>query len=293
MRITAKITFITLLFVTLSIQKQKHSKTYKHALKVLEGFCAFIPSGNALVGRDTISVQSFYMSKTEISNFNYQEFLSALKRQGRIEDLKNAAIDTSLWNMPSGLDNKMKDYYHSHPAYRDYPVVNITKKGAELYCNWLTEMYDSLSGGEMKIKFRLPTEAEFIRAARGDHHMRRYPWGGPNLQNTQGQVLCNFLRLDATNIARTENGFEVKLIPNLAMSENVYNDILAPAKSYWPNEFGLYNMSGNVAEMLGDRDEVIGGDWRSPGYDVRIESKRPYKTAEPSTGFRVVATVIK
>lgn len=293
MKITTGITVtsILLLGITLSLQKEKHSKAYRKTFKILKGFCSYVPSGKALVQKDSVSVQAFYMSKTEISNFNYQEFLSFLKKKGRVDELQKASIDSSLWNTPSGLNNKMKDFYHSHPAYRNYPVVNISKEGAQLYCDWLTEMYDSLSGGEMKIKFRLPTKAEFIRAARGEHHYRAYPWGGPYLRDSKGMILCNFLRLDATNIARTENGFEVKLIPNQAMS-TTYMDILAPVKSYWPNEFDIYNLSGNASEMLGDVDEVVGGDWRSPGYDVRIESTRKYTGPEPTTGFRVVAVLV-
>ncbi len=73
---------------------------------------------------------------------------------------------------------------------------------------------------------------------------------------------------------------------------SAFTDVLAPCKSYWPNEFGIYNLSGNVAEMLGDEDVVVGGDWRSPGYDVQLTSARPYEGPSPAIGFRVVATII-
>ena len=60
----------------------------KTALKTVKKFCSYIPSGQTLVENDTVSVQSFYISKGEITNFQYQEFLADLKRKGELEKLK-------------------------------------------------------------------------------------------------------------------------------------------------------------------------------------------------------------
>jgi formylglycine-generating enzyme required for sulfatase activity len=73
---------------------------------------------------------------------------------------------------------------------------------------------------------------------------------------------------------------------------NDYVDITAPVKSYWPNGYGLYNMNGNVAEMISDKNVVVGGSWYDPGFDVRNESEKPYNGAARTVGFRVVATVV-
>lgn len=287
-----KITLLLLLSTTLflSAGKEKHGKNYKKALKVLNGFCSYVPSGAMVLADDTTRVQAFFMSKTEITNLQYREFLHYLKQHNRIDEWQAAQVDSSRWSTSNSMNSKFETYYHGHPAYNNHPVVNITRENAEAYCEWLSMMYDSISMGEMKIKFRIPTHAEYIRAARGDNHMWVYPWGGRYLQNTKGQVLCNFLRLDATNISHSETGYEVKILPNYGMA-SVY-DILAPAKSYWPNEFGLYNLSGNCGEIISDKDIVVGGNWSSPGYDVRIESEIPYTGASPKTGFRVVASLL-
>jgi len=69
-------------------------------------------------------------------------------------------------------------------------------------------------------------------------------------------------------------------------------DNTAPVKSYWPNGFGLYNMNGNVAEMVSDVEVALGGSWADPGYDVRIASKKAFTGASKTVGFRIVATVV-
>lgn len=288
MKITLLLILSTALF--LSVEKEKHGKNYKKALKVLNGFCSYVPSGNSVLEGDTTSVQSFYMSKTEITNIQYREFLAYLKQHNKLDEWKSAQVDSSMWTTKNSMNSKYETYYHAHPAYNDYPVVNVSRANAEAYCAWLNRMYDSISNGEMKIKFRIPTHAEYIRAARGDNHMWVYPWGGRYLQNTKGEVLCNFLRLDETNITRVDDGYAVKVLPNYGMA-GVY-DILAPAKSYWPNDFGIYNLSGNCSEIIADKEILVGGNWSSPGYDVRIESEMPYTGASPKTGFRVVATIL-
>ncbi len=156
---------LILLFPFLSTSQKYGSK---HALKVLKGFCEFVPSGNAVVDGDTVSVQAFYMSKTEMTNFDYLEFLAHLKKNKEWEKYEIAKVDSSKWK--TSFDNayldSMVSTYHNHPAYHDYPVVNISKEGAEMYCEWLSWAYDSISGGELKLTFRIPTKAEYIRADR-------------------------------------------------------------------------------------------------------------------------------
>ena len=61
------------------------------------------------------------------------------------------------------------------------------------------------------------------------------------------------------------------------------------AKSHRPNNYGLYNMSGNVAEMVYERGIAYGGSYLDPGYDIRIDSEKPYDAPSPLIGFRVIA----
>jgi len=290
------IPLIVLFFVLISARtSRKPSK--KHALKTLNGFCSFVPSGNTVLEGDTVNVQSFYMSKGEVTNFQYQEFLSYLKKHGEDEKYKMAQVDSAQWNKGRIAMNSYEKYYHNHPAYRFFPVVNISKEGAELYCEWLTMVYDSISGGEMNVEFRIPTRAEWIRAARGNNHNYFYTWGNAVLINKEGQQLANYLRIGAEHITRNIETGKMELTKEFVpLDVNVFKDspdILAPSESYWPNAFGFYNMNGNVAEMISDGSFAVGGSWRSPGYDIRNESIRDFTGPSTEVGFRVIASYVE
>ncbi|MES2799000.1 MAG: SUMF1/EgtB/PvdO family nonheme iron enzyme [Bacteroidota bacterium] len=277
-----------LLLSTASIDK----KEAKKVIKTLNENYAFVPSGSISLDSQTTSIQSFIIFKTEVDNLDYQLFLKELKASGDIEKLKIAQIDTSNWSQGKNLMEAYKQYYHCHPAYQNYPVVNISKEGATLYCEWLSAKINKILPEGQGLVFRLPTKAEWLQAARGGLELNTYAWGGPHLRNTKGMILCNFLQLDAENITRDENN-EYKIVPTFYFTApgGLHDDILAPSKSYWPNGFDIYNMNGNAAEILSDKAEVIGGSWRDPGYDVRNESVKAYKGSATNIGFRIVATV--
>ena len=59
--------------------------------------------------------------------------------------------------------------------------------------------------------------------------------------------------------------------------------------SHHPNGLGLFNMCGNVAEMVYERGVAYGGSYLDPGYDIRIDSEKPYNGPSPLVGFRVIA----
>ena len=62
---------------------------------------------------------------------------------------------------------------------------------------------------------------------------------------------------------------------------------------YSANEFGLYNMCGNVAEMIKEEGKAVEGSWNDTGFDVRVESMQDYTGASPYVGFRPVMVVKK
>lgn len=280
--------------ILVSFTTGKKKTGLKHAKKVLDGFCQYVPSGHSLVDGDTLSVQSFYMSSAEITNLQYQEFLYDLVKKGDLEAYNIAKVDSTGWTNDNEFKHMqpMEDYYHRHPAYHNYPVVNVSKEGAELFCEWLTEKYDSLSNGEMKLKFRIPTRAEWMRAANGDLLGATYSWGGPYVRNDKGCILANFLQMGSENITRNEETGEFEIKKNVRIGSTDGADLIAPTKSYFPSDYGFYNMNGNVSEMISDGDFAVGGDWHSPGYDIRNASIKEFKGPEPTVGFRVVTTFL-
>ena len=103
-----------------------------------------------------------YMSKYDVSNEMYMQFLSDQKSNGK-KDLYAACYpDTAKWHTKYAYNEPFVELYHAHPAYFSYPVVNIDKKSAEEFCKWLTEKYNSEKKRKYQnIEFRLPTEAEW------------------------------------------------------------------------------------------------------------------------------------
>jgi formylglycine-generating enzyme required for sulfatase activity len=123
------LTLLILVFV--SAKKDKNDDFFKDP----KGF-VFIPMGSAEIDGKTMTFQAFYISQTEITNGQYQLFLDDLIKQGKTKEYEIAKIDTSLWNKLdiSGAATYAKTYYKE----KDFPVVNISKAGAILYCQWLT-----------------------------------------------------------------------------------------------------------------------------------------------------------
>lgn len=252
----------------------------------------YIPSGKAIVDADTFSIQSFYMLDHEITNGEYREFLESIDDKSQ---LGKARIHNELWT--SSIENSylepMEKTYHSNEAYNDYPVVNITKEGAEMYCKWLENIINKDLPDDKKIKVRLPMRSEFIRAGAGTNLGWQYAWGNNYLTNSEGKYLCNFTRIQYSRMSRGENN---ELILKESLAELDYASdgafLIASKKSYYPNIFEIYNLNGNVAEWISDgENQAAGGSWYDFGYDVRLQSVKKYGSASPFVGFRPVFTV--
>ena len=254
--------------------------------KFIRNHYAFIPVGEVMIEKKKSEVGSFYISKTEVSNLEYQEFLHDLKRRGENEKLQIAGVDTSKWIINGTYNEPFATTYHRHHAYHDYPVVNITKTAAELYCQWLGEVLTENNPGFI-FEARLPRRREWVRAARPTHLMAPYSWGGYYLQNGKGQILCNFRKIGAESVAFDEqtNSYIVK---DVSKSHQVHSP--APVNSFMTTDGGLRHMNGNVAELTSE-GLACGGSWFSTGYDVRIESVIEVHEASPFVGFRPLLNI--
>jgi sulfatase modifying factor 1 len=264
----------------------------------------------------TVSVSSFYMDETEVTNFMYLEYLYWLERvflADYPEVFRKALPDTLVWRSKLGYNEPYVDFYLRHPSYRDYPVVGVNWLQANDYCAWRTDrvneiilireglfehypnqinednfnteayilgQYESgkrvdgipdlnpnkeyrnvtIEDGILLPKYRLPTEAEWEYAAYGligntiDELIpdkKLYPWNGHAIRNSNekyiGQILANFKRGRGDNM-----GVAGKLNDNA--------DITAPVYAYWPNDYGLYNMAGNVSEWVMDVYRPLSGE---------------------------------
>ncbi|MBK7094465.1 MAG: SUMF1/EgtB/PvdO family nonheme iron enzyme [Saprospiraceae bacterium] len=222
---------------------------------------------------------NLYASKYEVSNSQYLAFIHSLMEANLDEKLAIAQIDSSMWLDESGSNKPFVSYYHTHPAFKDYPVLNIRHDAAMLFCEWLTNEYNSNPKRKFrKVNFRLPTEKEWMIAARGGNNTAVYPWQRNGLKDKKGHYMCNFAR----------SVDDLKEVSGLNSSS-----ITSPVKSFLPNKYGMYNMSGNVAEMLNVSNIVKGGSWLDSPELTKIANKQSYDgSPKNSVGFRYFVEII-
>ncbi len=219
--------------------------------------------------------------------------------------------DTLVWvrDFTFSFNEPMTNMYFSSPSYDNYPVVGVSWKQANAFCNWRTNFLNQSlvqSGQPIVQDYRLPIEAEWEFAARGglDHSM--YPWGGVYLRNKLGCFIANFKPLRGNY---TDDG---SMYPARVGFYGV------------PNEYGLYDMAGNVAEWtitafdpsayvfshdmnpyynynaspddpaVMKRKVVRGGSWKDVAYYLQV-STRAYEyqdTTKSYIGFRCVRSYL-
>ena len=274
-----KLTLTILLVVAVAATwAQKPDRKTVKLEKRLVGTFVEIPGSHFLTRNakgDTmrVTLAPFRMLETEVTNASYNLFLDDLKAQGRMADYEKAKIDTSL----GMLDYP---YYYNHPAFGPYPVSSISYDGATLFCQWLTEKM----GGEVW-EYTLPTEQQWKYAARSGYPFRVYSMGSPYFRDKNGYPYYTYYQIGDPNITMRDGQFVVVTDDNPFINRG-YTYM---AKGHYPNDFGLYNVCGNVAEMVAERGIAYGGSYLDPGYDIRIDSEKPYNGPSPLIGFRVIA----
>lgn len=244
---------------------------------------AYIPTGTTTINGQPVSVHAFYMMAHEVSNIQYKTFLYDLVINERLREYEKAAVHDSGWIRYPGLESFAQRYFWN-PAYNDYPVVNVSLEGANMYCEWLTRETNKAmaeKGQPLMNDIRLPMTEEWIYAAKADHDSAEYAWNGPYLRNARGSVLANY------------HG-------NATPQENDGAEITAPVTAYPPNDWGLYNLCGNVGEMTlsvkNGQVTVKGGSWSQPAEYLRIghQNRVPVnKLPLANTGFRAVYTFLQ
>lgn len=215
--------------------------------------------------------------------------------------------DTLVWmrDFSYSYNEPMTLKYFAHPSFGNYPVVGVNWKQATAFCRWRTHQlmnpYLESHKKATETDFRLPTEAQWEYAARGGRSQSMFPWGNYYLRNKKGCLLANF-KPGRGNYPEDGGFYTVR------------------ADAYWPNDFGLYNMAGNVSEWTSSlyyegsynfqhdmnpdvrwnakesdpprmkRKVIRGGSWKDIGFFLQT-STRAYEyqdTAKSYIGFRTV-----
>uniref|UniRef100_A0A7C2K0Q2 Formylglycine-generating enzyme family protein n=1 Tax=Schlesneria paludicola TaxID=360056 RepID=A0A7C2K0Q2_9PLAN len=251
----------------------------------------WIPGGTFVMGSDhpkfpdeapahKVTLDGFWMDETEVTNDQFREFVEATgyvtigERKPKREDFAGQVADVSLIpeeNLVAGsicFNSKFdpKTLVKDHPLWPyqvwkyepganwrhpegassnldgrgDHPVVHVSWEDAMAYCQWKGH--------------RLPTEAEWEYAARGGRAGQEYPWG--NERNPNGQWRHNIWQGEFPLRNSGDDGF-------LQTS---------PVKTFPPNDYGLYDLSGNVWEWC--------YDWYQPDYYAVSPERNPLGPAE-------------
>lgn len=260
----------------------------------------------------------FYANATEVSNEEYEKFLIDLLKQKQTQTLPICQSEKTDWrelaaerlaftsakDADGRLINQRKDevensldfssiddqqlFVMGHPDDDRSPIQNIQHEAAKAYCYWITQVYNRSTDKKKQFKkviFRLPTEAEWKAAARfGYQDNVPYAWGGYYYRNEKGCYLLNTNPFGEPDCCKPS---KVKLLG----CDGLYFGGITDA--YFPNNIGLYNTCGNIAEMIQTEGIAKGGSWAHTPDQCTIDSQNLYNGPDPAVGFRIFMEIVE
>ncbi|MBS1792790.1 MAG: formylglycine-generating enzyme family protein [Acidobacteria bacterium] len=169
-----------------------------------------------------VELDSFYIDEHETTVAEFARFVDATGYRTDAEKFGWSGVfdfAAGEWRRVDGADWRHPDGPESKAA-NDEPVCQVSFADAEAYAKWAGK--------------RLPTEAEFEYAARGGLDSKKYAWGDE--LRPDGRLMANYWQGEFPTRNTRADGFAGR----------------APVKSFPPNGYGLYDLTGNVWEWTSD-----------------------------------------
>jgi hypothetical protein len=265
-----------------------------------------------------------------VTNEQYNYFLNYLSTNSLTDLYEKYKFDFSAYDEPAL--SLMKGYvspgglHKEGNQFKTYPAVNIRYESAIAYCDWLTTQYNNSPDHKFKkVKFRLPSIDEWQVAAAGFKNptswklddltaeVKIYPKGeefGKNFEkkivslkdpeilypwfrvfnyrnsvvNRKGCYLGNFKVPDNITCPGIKKGGIMAADGFLAMSIT---------EAYFPNDVGLFDVVGNVAEMTLEKGKACGGSWNHTPEESTIKSINAYTKPDAAIGFRIFMEIVE
>lgn len=283
-------------------------------------------------GRFRYFTSTLYGEESEVTNEQYHLFLNYLSANNLIDLRSRYEFDFSAYSEPTLSMMKNYSAYRpavkrkATKGYMNYPAVNVSYEAATAYCAWLTDQYNHAEGRKFKkVKFRLPAIAEWQLAASGVKDPAGMKWedqtvevkvtpeGGNWIKDGKPEkkslddpsILYPWFRWwDFRNSAMNSKGcylgnFKVPdngPCPGIKKYGVLASDgfsSMSPAEAYFPNDIGLYDVVGNVAEMSIEAGKACGGSWNHKPEESTMRSINSYDKPEAWIGFRVFMEILE
>lgn len=256
-------------------------------------------------GTVQIHPSTLLMDVVELPNIEWQVFLNYVARDSGQTVAAHYFPATASLPLPT---------YFTDPFYRYYPVVGLSRGQIEAYCRWRSAIttealsdyrqFDATHPNYLVMKYRLPTEGEWEYAA-GSNYATTDPYGVPQAANRIRIRLkaADYLRIRSGSTQSTEQIRADIRAFNKASPELIQFNCQRPAPSFLAlptpgyvfdlpqNFYGLYQMAGNVAEMVQEPGLTKGGSYLDPLEACTIKARGRYTGPAPSVGFRCVCEV--
>ncbi|MBI4739303.1 SUMF1/EgtB/PvdO family nonheme iron enzyme [Candidatus Woesearchaeota archaeon] len=202
----------------------------------------YVPAGSFTMGSEagyaqdkpthTVTLDAFWIDKTEVTNAMYI-----------------LCVKVGKCREPLSLKSDKRDSYYGNSGFDNYPVIYISWENANAYCGWAGR--------------RLPTEAEWEKAARGTDGRSTYPWGDATPDVNKLNYYDNIK--DTTEVGKYPSGASPYGV--LDMAGNVWEWV---NDWYDENYYRASPLQNPIGPISGQYRTLRGGGWDNVGYDVRV-----------------------